>query len=141
MNQNATFVTLLCLVFGALSLGCTDEKGPVFISVTELTDSTSTIGPYEVVATLVDDHPIERVELRWAIGGSEDKHTIEMTSLGGHAWSAHIEGQPPGTTIFYQVAARDEDGNEVAWPAPFVNEAGDTELPVHSFSILDPVLP
>ena len=108
---------LSCLLLLVVALcSCGDNKPPRFLNVTVLTNTDSTIGPYEVLVTVDDDSLVETVELRYRLGNKEEVHASGMDRLGGNVFSGKRPGQPLGTTIKYQVVARDKDGGETASP-------------------------
>ena len=109
-------LSCLLLLLVAIS-GCGDNKPPRFLDVTVLTNTDSTIGPYEVLVTVDDDSLVETVELRYRLNNDEEVNTSGMDRLGGNVFSGLIAGQPLGTTIKYQIVARDKDGAEAASPA------------------------
>lgn len=95
----------LCLAAFAL-LGCGDA-GPTILSVTELHNTTSELGPYGVWATIVDDHEVKRVELHWRVGAGGEEPAVVMTALGDDVWYGELPGQPVGSKIEWYVAVSD----------------------------------
>ncbi len=102
-------------------MACADNTPPEFLSVTQLADSQSAIGPYEVAATVIDDVLVARVSLSYAVPGfAED---IPMTRVSGNAWIGAIPGQDAGTTVEYRVVAYDEDKGVAPFPVKDNGEA------------------
>ncbi|MFT5434860.1 MAG: hypothetical protein ACI9OJ_005576 [Myxococcota bacterium] len=101
------------LLFGVLILSSACTSGPPeFQSLTELDNTSSAIGPYEVVAVVVDEGIIERVELIWRVDGGEWESRV-MEEVNSTTFASSIPGQPVGSSIEYECAALDDDG-EVA---------------------------
>lgn len=112
----------LVLALALSCVACGDSSEPQLLSVTTLTDSSSTIGPYEVLVSVTDDGAVEDVELRYQVG-TDDMTVVPMEHLGGIVWVGHIPGQPLGSIIHYQVVARDDEDQEAGFPPeePFVH--------------------
>lgn len=102
---------ILVLAVVTLSAACTSGP-PEFQSMTELDNTSSAIGPYEVVAVVVDEGMIERVELIWRVDGGEWESRV-MEEVNSTTFASSIPGQPIGSSIEYECAAVDDDG-EVA---------------------------
>ncbi len=117
--RSISFAAALALGVAVLAVGCNDGA-PRFLSLTELTDTTSAVGPYQVVVTVAPGVPLDSVKLSYKIG-DEQEVLVEMTSPGGAVWTGAIPGQPAGTTIEYRVIATDVDGTLTVAP---VDDAG-----------------
>ena len=121
----------IALLVVILAVGCVEEGPPEFIEVTRSINTTSAVGPYRVLATVVDDGEVTQVALSYRVDGG-DPIQVAMDRLEGSVWRADIPGQPAGSTIDYRLGAVDDDDHETFSPP-------DTEAsPFYRFEILAP---
>ena len=119
----------LSMAILALMLLSCETEAPQIVHVTALDNTTSTIGPYEVVAVILDAGQVNRAELIWRVRGGEWT-PVPMRRLDRDSWVQSIPGQPVGTTIEYEVAALDNDSEIARFPP---------EAQVLSFEVVAPL--
>lgn len=127
MVAHAVLVVSLVLVVGCV------EEAPTIVDLTKLKNTTSTIGPYQVTATVVDALRVKRVELHYRVRPKGDVG-VKMTEIAPNVFQGAIPGQPVGSVIDYCIVATTEsgDGTKQAFdPAKCV------EAP-YSFTIVPP---
>jgi len=103
--------------------------------VTIIEDTTDTIGPYVVYASVIDDHGIDEVGLRYLDGESPQLEffvRVPMVEVVTGVWRGEIPGYAVGTQVNYFVAARDTDGLTSREPN---SPVGDTYL---RFTVVPP---
>ena len=125
MYRRIPAVLALTLLLGA----CGENEAPSILAVSELQNTVSTMGPYEVLATVTDDTKVELCSLMYDV---DDGVAVEvvMDRLEGNVWRGVIPGHPVGTTVRYLIVAVDEDGDDTLYPLP--------GLPLLSFEIEAP---
>jgi len=131
--------SILLLAVGLSMSACADEGPPTFLSATHLSNSTSDIGPYIIYADVVDDVEVTGVELRYKV--DEDEWVLsDMEPQNDAVWIGRIPGQSFGSIVRYQLVARDEDGNEAAYPPLPESETEDQAASpaVLTFSVVEP---
>ena len=110
--------------YDALDDGFTDQGFPGFdlpfidiVSVTDLPDQNSEIGPYVVNANVVSltAATITGVNLSYNVNGGTFS-TIAMNSTGGNNWSAGIPGQVSPAVVRYYVVATDSAAHTESSP-------------------------
>ncbi|HEV8322416.1 MAG TPA: hypothetical protein VG389_12440 [Myxococcota bacterium] len=129
----AAYVALAALG-AAGAAGC--AKPPAILEFTVIEDTTDTIGPYVVYASVIDDHGIDEVGLRYLDGESprlEFFVRVPMLEVIPGVYRGEIPGFPVGTIVNYFVAARDVDGLTARAPS---SPVGDT---YQRFNVVAPV--
>ncbi len=104
---------LICLILFASS--CANDGAPEFVEVSILAHTESHLGPYEVLATIVDDTAVERVSLFFDINDGVITE-VPMEQLSGDVWVGSIPGQPAGSVIRYLLLAIDPEGEQSQYP-------------------------
>ena len=101
-----------------LCVSCADGTPPVLIDVTELPDTTDSVGPYTVTAVARDDRGIASVTLYYTADQRPDPafKAIEMTSVDGDLYAGEIAGFPEGAEVRYFVEAGDTSANHTRAP-------------------------
>ncbi|MCG3172926.1 MAG: hypothetical protein GMKNLPBB_01098 [Myxococcota bacterium] len=111
----------------AVLSGCVDTESPVIVETTRLTDTSDTVGPYEVLASVRDDRGILEVNLWWGpasapqTGQAFTKTPMSQVAEGKYrglipSSADGAAGFPPGSTIRYFVEAVDNDNNRTRDP-------------------------
>jgi hypothetical protein len=88
---------------------------PPLITHTPLVSTTSP-GPYEVRATVVDYSGVASATIFYSTGGGYSQ--VAMIQGIGNNWSGNIPGQPAGTTISYYIRAIDSSPQSNAVNSP-----------------------
>ena len=111
-----------------------DTEGP---TITDITISPSKPGPGEEVivkAKITDPSGVAQAILSYSTDGGQTWTDVPMTPVGNDYYQATIPGQPTGTTVVYQIKAKDTFDNwtttsvksymveEKAGPAPGPSE-------------------
>jgi len=101
---------------------CADTEAPTILDTTVLKDTTDTIGPYEVLTTVIDDREVKEVFLNYGTEvtpyAGPEFATIKMESIGNDQYRGEIPGGfAPGTTVLYFIEAVDHEDNRSRDPA------------------------
>jgi hypothetical protein len=97
---------------------CADTEPPALVDVTQLPDTTDTVGPYTVTAVARDDRGLESVTLYYTGDTSEGARfkAASMTRVQGDLYSGEIAGFPAGARVRYFVEAEDTSANRARVP-------------------------
>ncbi|MBD3236786.1 MAG: hypothetical protein GF330_08790, partial [Candidatus Eisenbacteria bacterium] len=109
-------VTILAGGTTVQDFALTDVAGPSFSGTTQLSSTTDTQGPYVVASTIIDQSPLDALELRYRVLG-EEWQAVPLTAAGDDLYAAEIPGQPLGSLILYYLWARDIGANAATDPA------------------------
>ncbi len=82
-----------------------------------LEDTEDQVGPYELVATALDDVVVPTVELVYSVDGQPEQSTA-MMAMGDDSWVGSIPGQAVGSTVSYSVQASDGENLTVSPDVP-----------------------
>ncbi|MBI5529267.1 MAG: hypothetical protein HY897_23325 [Deltaproteobacteria bacterium] len=113
--MKATLSSLLAIAFIA---ACADTEPPALLDVTQLPDTTDTVGPYTVTAVARDDRGVESVTLYYT-GDTSENATFKaavMTQVEDDLYSGEIAGFPAGARVRYFVEAEDASANRAKVP-------------------------
>ena len=114
MSRRVLVVVLMLTV-----AACADDKPPALIDVTQLADTTDTVGPYTVTAVAKDDRGLDSVTLYYTPDKAVDASfkAVEMQRVQGDLFSGEIAGFPVGAVVRYYVEAKDTSANYTRAPA------------------------
>jgi hypothetical protein len=109
---------LLLLALGFAAASCADTLPPVIVEVTQLPDTTDTVGPYTVTAVVRDDRGVEEVTLYYTAGAEAAPtfKAVAMTLVQGDLYTGDIAGYPAGANVKYFVEAKDTSASYTRSP-------------------------
>lgn len=120
-NHGMSRLWPLLIVLSAASIpaACADDTPPALVDVTQLADTTDTVGPYTVTAVAKDDRGIDSVTLYYTADQAADARfkAVEMQRVQGDLFSGEMSGFPGGAVVRYFVEAKDTSANRARAPA------------------------
>jgi len=82
------------------------------IQHTPLQNTTNTVKPYIVNASVISNLTVSSVKLYWKTTGNFNE--VVMTNAGGNLYTGSIPPQPAGTQVYYYIVAQNANATAVA---------------------------
>ncbi len=100
------------LLDGRLNVFKALAENPLIAVITKPMDTSNQTGPYQVIASVVDDDTVSNIRLLYRFSGSTTAtDSMDMTFSEPYVYSANIPGAATGTTVEYKISATDNAGN------------------------------
>lgn len=103
------------MILGVALLAACASTAPV-VDVLAPSDTSDTVGPYEVAVTIRDEGWIKRAELFWYVEAGAAQPVALVRDGETERWTARIPGQPTGATVRLRVEVEDDEGQIVVMP-------------------------